>query len=243
MGARRPRYINVVEHVRRVRPDIIDPLDAIERRLLLVDGRVIQNARSLVSSDAPVVLRRSSPLRGERKLELALDRFGVSVAGRTCLDLGAAAGGFTRVLLKQGATRVFAVDVGFGQLRGDLRNDARVVNLERTNLADVGRELPPEAVIDVVTMDLSYLSVARAVPQLRSLVFASDANMVALVKPMFELGLATSPTDEAELHRALAHAEAGVRASGTWHVIGTIPSPVRGRGGAREWLLHARRPH
>src|SRR5215217_4120900 len=238
MGARRPRYINVLEHVRRVRPDIIDPLDAIEQRLLVVDGRVIQNARSLVPSDAPVVLR-SSRLRGER----TLDRFGVSVAGRTCLDLGAAAGGFTRVLLKQGATRVFAVDVGFGQLRGDLRSDTRVVNLERTNLADVGRELPPEAVIDVVTMDLSYLSVARAVPQLRSLVFASDANMVALVKPMFELGLATSPTDEAELHRALAHAEAGVRASGTWHVIGTIPSPVRGRGGAREWLLHARRPH
>ncbi len=241
MGARRPRYVNVLKHVRKVRPDISNPVEAIDQGLLIIGGRVVQNIASMVPRDAPVVLRRKNRLRGERKLEAALDRFGVSVAGRTCLDLGASAGGFTRVLLQRGARRVFAVDVGYGQLRGDLRSDPRVVNLERTNLADVARVLPSDVIVDVVTMDLSYLSIAKAVPQLESLPFAREADMIALVKPMFELGLAAPPIDEDELERALSKAVQGVRRGRIWRVIGTMPSPVRGSNGAREWLLHSRR--
>jgi 23S rRNA (cytidine1920-2'-O)/16S rRNA (cytidine1409-2'-O)-methyltransferase len=241
MGARRPRYVNVLEHVRRVRPDVTDPVAAIEGRVLLVGGRVVTNRRSLVRADASVVVLRANRLRGEHKLEAALDRFGVSVADRTCLDLGAAAGGFTRVLIRRGARRVFAVDVGYGQLRGELRSDARVVNLERTNLADVGVVLPSDMVVDVVTMDLSYVALAEAVPQLEPLPFATEADLIGLVKPLFELRLAEPPIDEDELEQAVTHAVQGIEWSRTWRVVATMPSPVRGRNGAREWLIHARR--
>lgn len=241
MGARRPRYINVLEHVRKVRPDITDPVSAIEHRQLIVGGRLVETTRSLVPADASVVFRERLRLRGERKLEAALDRFGVDVRERICLDLGASAGGFTRVLLDRGARRVFAVDVGYGQLRGHLRLDPRVVSMERTNLAHLQRSLPVEMVVDLVTIDLSYLSLAEAVPQLEPLAFASDAEMVALIKPMYELGLAGPPTDDREHERAVRHAVKGVERAGTWRVVGTMTSPVLGSRGAREWLLHARR--
>jgi 23S rRNA (cytidine1920-2'-O)/16S rRNA (cytidine1409-2'-O)-methyltransferase len=241
MRGRRPRYVNVLQHVRLVRPDIVDPIAAIEDGRLLVGGRVVTTSASLVRADASVVLRRPSRLRGEAKLEAALDRFGVSVIARTCLDLGAPAGGFARVLLRRGASRVYAVDAGHGQLRGDVRTDPRVVNLERTNLAALGRALPSAVSIDVVTMDLSYLSVAEAVPQLEPLSFAPDADTICLVKPMFELHLAAPPIDRRELKRALGSAVEGVRDVRTWRVVGTMPSPVPGGKGAHEWLLHARR--
>ena len=113
------------------------------------------------------------------------------------------------------------------------------MNLERTNLADLSA-IPRFAHIGAVTMDLSYLSVADAVPQVEALRFAGDAHLIALVKPMFELGLDAPPEDEPSLRRALDLAVAGVERL-PWHVTGTMPSPVTGSKGAREWLLHARR--
>ena len=195
----------------------------------------------MVPADAPVVIRRQPPLRGEAKLEAALGRFGLVVAGRTCLDVGAAAGGFTRVLLRRGAARVFAVDAGFGQLRGELRTNPRVVNLERTNLADLPLGMPPRLRIGVVTVDMSYLSIADAVPQLEPLKLASDADLVALVKPMFELhpGALPPAADGPEL--GLARAEEGVERAERWRVVSTLPSPIAGSRGSREWLLHASR--
>lgn len=241
MGARRPRYVNVLDHVRHTRPEITDPIAAIERRELLVGGSIITNPRSLVPSDAPVFVRRRTKLRGEGKLETALDRFDIRVAGRTCLDLGASAGGFTRVLLRRGAARVFAVDAGHGQLRDDLRSDPRVVNLERTNLGNVAQVIPAVAAIDVVTIDLSYLSIADAMPQLEALRLAARADLVALVKPMFELHLAAPPTDERDLERAVREAAQAVERDRRWRVVATIRSPMLGTKGSREWLLHARR--
>jgi 23S rRNA (cytidine1920-2'-O)/16S rRNA (cytidine1409-2'-O)-methyltransferase len=241
VGRHRSRYINVVQHVRNSRPDIDDPVTAIHERLLVVGGRIIENEHAMVRTDAPVVLRPKRTLRGEPKLEAALDGFGVSVVDRTCLDLGASAGGFTRVLLKRGAHRVFAVDAGHGQLRGDLRIDARVVNLERTNLADLASVLPSDAEIGLVTIDLSYLSIANAIPQLALLQFATDAEMIALVKPMFELGLPTPPAIKNALRRARVEAVRGVERDRSWRVLRTLPSPVAGARGAREWLLHAKR--
>ena len=190
-------------------------------------------------AEAAVVLRLPRPLRGENKLRAALEEFAIDVTGRICVDLGASAGGFTRVLLERGASRVFAVDAGHGQLRGDLRSDPRVVNLERTNLGDLSA-IPGDDPIDVVTMDLSYLSVADAVPQIETLVFSPDADLVALVKPMFELGLDTPPADDPSLLRALDLAVAGVEGC-RWRVIDTMPSPVTGSKGARESLVHGRR--
>jgi 23S rRNA (cytidine1920-2'-O)/16S rRNA (cytidine1409-2'-O)-methyltransferase len=240
MSSRR-RFINVIQRVRQARPDIADPAAEIERGSLLVAGRIITNPRALVPADAPVAHKPHTSLRGEAKLEAALDRFGIEVEGRTCLDVGASAGGFTRVLLRGGAACVFALDAGYGQLRADLRADPRVVNLERTNLGHVGAVISAGICIDVVTLDVSYLSVAAAVPQLEAVRLAPDADLVALVKPMYELHLGAPPTDETELVRALTHAVRGVEHARRWRVIGTMPSPVPVSKGAREWLLHAKR--
>lgn len=204
-----------------------------------VDGFPRTNPAMQVARDASVVLRTPQPLAGEAKLRAALAAFAPPIADRVALDVGAAAGGFTRVLLEAGARRVYAVDAGFGQLVGSLRQDARVVNLERTNLGALDRTLVPE-VIDVVTIDVSYISLASAVPQLGNLAFASDCDLVALVKPMFELALPEAPTDDATLARALRLATIGIEQAG-WSVVGSMASPVRGHQGAKELLVHARR--
>jgi 23S rRNA (cytidine1920-2'-O)/16S rRNA (cytidine1409-2'-O)-methyltransferase len=204
-----------------------------------VDGRLVDNPRSLVREGARIELTREQPLRGEAKLRAALATFDVDVRGRVALDLGAAAGGFTRALLEAGAACVYAVDAGFGQLLGLLRQDPRVVVLERVNLGELDTRRVPEPV-GVITIDLSYLAVSDAAPQLERIHIAPRADLVALVKPMFELGLASPPADPERLAAAVERATAGLEASG-WSVLGSIPSPVTGAGGALELLLHARR--
>jgi 23S rRNA (cytidine1920-2'-O)/16S rRNA (cytidine1409-2'-O)-methyltransferase len=220
----------------RRRPDLPDPGALIEAGRVLVDGSVVANPGSMVSPGSAIVVDDPEPLRGTLKLGPALDRFGVDPARRVCLDAGASAGGFTSTLLARGARRVYAVDVGFGQLLGALRQDERVVCLERTNVADLGPALVPDAV-DVVTLDLGYLALADGVPQLNGLSFASGADLVALVKPMFELRLGEAPEDRATLDEALARATEGVERAG-WHVAASMDSPVRGGGGAAELFLH-----
>jgi 23S rRNA (cytidine1920-2'-O)/16S rRNA (cytidine1409-2'-O)-methyltransferase len=142
------------------------------------------------------------------------------------------------VLLEAGARRVYAVDAGHGQLLGSLRQDPRVVNLEATNVADLERRLVPEP-IEVVTVDVSYLSLSAAVAQLDRVHLAAEADLIGLVKPMFELRRATAPVDDASLAAAREAAVAGIAAAG-WTVAGTVASPVLGARGARELLLHAR---
>jgi 23S rRNA (cytidine1920-2'-O)/16S rRNA (cytidine1409-2'-O)-methyltransferase len=171
-------------------------------------------------------------LHGREKLGFALTRFEVDVEGRVAFDCGASTGGFTQALLDAGAARVYAVDAGFGQLLGSLRQDARVVNLERTNLADAVVDEP----VDVVTLDLSYLALADALPQLRC-----GTELLALVKPMFELRLGALPDDqEAGLASAIDLARGAATACG-WNVVDSCPSPVLGRNGALEGWVHARR--
>lgn len=161
------------------------------------------------------------------------------MAGRVALDVGASTGGFTQALLDGGATRVYAVDAGHGQLLGSLRLHARVVNLERTNIASLDRILVPDA-IDIVTMDLSYLSLARAAPQLESIDIAPAADLLALVKPMYELGRSHPPDERSDLLKAVELAAAGFELTG-WRGPKAIQSPVRGRRGAIEYLLHLQR--
>src|SRR5688500_13810486 len=122
-------------------------------------------------------------LRGSAKLRWALDRFDVDPGGRVCLDVGASTGGFTTVLLERGATRVYAVDAGHGQLLGSLRQDPRVTNLEATNVGDLSTALVGDP-IDLVTVDVSYLALSAAVAQLASVDLASGAILLGLVKPM-----------------------------------------------------------
>lgn len=239
MGQPHAKFRNVIHHVGAVRPDVTDPQGALAEGRLVVDGRIVTNPNALVRSDSPVRILPARPLRGEDKLRVALDTFGVAVANRIALDLGASAGGFTTVLLERGARRVYAVDAGHGQLRGALRAHSRVVNLERMNLGSLAPELIPCSV-ELVTIDLSYLSVADAVPQLERLAFADDADLVALVKPMFELRLGGLRHDDRTLRKALEHAIRGIE-RGRWNVEGHIASPIRGARGAEEWLVRARR--
>ena len=237
----RARLRALIDLVREARPDV-DPTEIIRRGLVVVDGRVVANPASLARADATIEIRDEAgqPLRGEAKLAAALRMFGVPVEERIALDLGAAAGGFTRVLLRAGARRVYAVDVGYGQLLGSLRQHAAVVNLERTNLADLSRERVPD-VIDIVTADLSYVSLCRAIPQLNDRVmFAPAADLLALVKPQFELGLPEPPTGERQLREAVERAAVGVEQAG-WSVAACERSPVTGRHGSVEFLLHGRR--
>jgi 23S rRNA (cytidine1920-2'-O)/16S rRNA (cytidine1409-2'-O)-methyltransferase len=237
MGSR-PRTRNVVAHVRALRPDIVDPIAAIQQRRLLVGGVVVLNASANVWSDAGIVLRPTPILRGSVKLEAALDGFDVEVDDAVCLDLGAAAGGFTTVLIRRGARLVYALDAGVGQLRGELRADPRVVNLERTNLADVQRVIPSDPQIEVVTADLSYLSLSDALPQLSGVGLAPAAQLVGLVKPMFELHLDRPPVDQLSLRAAVETAQRGAAAA-SWHNVAWMASPVDGANGAREFFIHA----
>jgi 23S rRNA (cytidine1920-2'-O)/16S rRNA (cytidine1409-2'-O)-methyltransferase len=220
-------------------PLLGDPAAAISSGLVQVDGAVLTNPAARVRRDAVIKIMRPPSLRGAGKLEAALDHFDVSPEGRAGLDLGACTGGFTSVLLARGAATVYAVDAGHGQLLGSIRQDPRVRNLERTNLGDLDRRLVPET-IGVVTMDLSYLASSEAVGQIEAIEVADGADLVILVKPMYELGLASLPTEPEQLDEAVERATAGAARWG-WEPSGFIESPVRGSRGAVEFLLHARR--
>jgi 23S rRNA (cytidine1920-2'-O)/16S rRNA (cytidine1409-2'-O)-methyltransferase len=218
-------------------PAVTDPSRAIACGLVLVDGAPVTNPRSRVRRTASVRVLTPKPLRGAVKLRGALTALDVRTDGSVALDLGAAAGGFTQALLEAGAARVYAVDVGSGQLRGWLRADPRVVNLERTNLADVDPRLVPQPV-DLVTLDLSYLAVADALPQLDPTVLAPNPSLVALVKPTYELRAATLADDPALVTRAV-HAVCERMALEGWAVQATVPSPILGSKGAVEVFVHA----
>jgi 23S rRNA (cytidine1920-2'-O)/16S rRNA (cytidine1409-2'-O)-methyltransferase len=238
MARKGPRLRPLARELARRFPDLEDPELAVTTGVVLVDGVPNRNPASLVAPGASVSLRQPVALRGEAKLRHALRAMAVPVTGRIALDVGAAAGGFTRVLLEAGAARVYAVDAGHGQLLGSLRQDQRVVVLERTNLGELGPDLVPD-LVEVVTMDLSYLPVARAAPQLEAVRLAPRADLVALVKPQHELGLGAPPDDQG-VARAVEHASGGLAACG-WDVVAATRSPVLGARGAVEWLVHARR--
>lgn len=218
-------------------PDL-DPVQLVVDGTVLVDGFPVRNPNALVRWDASIRLRGTEVLRGEAKLSAALDAFPVAVEGRIALDVGAAAGGFTRILLKARARRIYAVDAGYGQLLGSLRQDPRVVSLERTNLAELDRRVVPD-LVDLLTADLSYVSLARALPQM-DVAFAPNADLIAVVKPQFELGIGSVPSNLAHALEAGRRAAAGAAAAG-WKNARFIASPVTGAGGAVELLLHASR--
>lgn len=181
---------------------------------------------------------RSPRPAGDPEAEGALDLFQIGAVGKTCLDVGAAAGGFTVALIEAGARRVYAVDTGFGQLTGRLRQDQRVVNLERTNLRDLDRGLIPDPV-ELVTVDLSYVPLSEALPQLGGVTLADEAELVALVKPTFELHSGRLVRDPGAIDAARSIAVRGAEAAG-WLAIGTAESPVSGGRGAHELFLYGR---
>lgn len=218
-------------------------LDADEQTIkagrVLVDDRVVLNPAARVPATAAVRVLAEARLRGDVKLSYALDHFELRIGGRVVADVGASSGGFTSALLDRGATRVYAIDAGVGQLKGWLRADARVVNLEGHNLGAITSANVPEPV-GLITVDLSYLAVADAVPQLERLAIAPDADLVTLVKPTFELRRAAPPSTEREFVEAVSKAATAIN-RGAWRVVDTCESGVSGRGGTTEFFIRARR--
>jgi len=211
---------------------------------VLVNGRKGAKAGELIQADARVEVVEPPPYvsRGGLKLQAALDHFRIAVEGRVCLDVGASTGGFTDCLLKRGARRVYAVDVGRGQLDWRLRGDARVVVCEGINARYLGPEQVPEPV-DLAVCDVSFISATLILPRLAALL-SDTGEMVILVKPQFEVGRGQvgkgGVVRDPELHQAacrkVAEAAAGLGFHSEW-----IESPVRGAEGNREFLLYARR--
>jgi 23S rRNA (cytidine1920-2'-O)/16S rRNA (cytidine1409-2'-O)-methyltransferase len=236
-AARRAPVVALLTLLQRRFPGLDDPARLIKEGAVLVNGVPAASPRTHVRADAAIQIRHPRPLRGTIKLTHALAAFGIEAAGAVALDLGAAAGGFTQALLDAGAARVYAVDAGAGQLRGWLRADPRVVNLERTNLAQLGPHLISEPV-DLITMDLSYLAIADAIGQIDRQILAPAAQLVALVKPTFELHAATLADQPQQVAAAVQTAARALEDHG-WQVLGQQPSPILGTKGAVEILLHA----
>jgi len=219
---------------------------------VLVNGSVAEKSARLVSAGEPVVLQGSGPRfvsRGGDKLAAALERFALDVGGAVALDAGASTGGLTDCLLQAGARQVSAVDVGYGQLDQRLREDARVVVLERTNLRhlDVSalRAAGSIVPVDLVTADLSFISLAVVAPVLAGPLLKEGGDLVVLVKPQFEAGKAEVSRgkgvirDQSIWHRTVLAAASAIQEAGTG-IIGAMASPVAGPAGNTEFLLAAR---
>ncbi|MDJ1157773.1 TlyA family RNA methyltransferase [Chelatococcus sp. SYSU_G07232] len=217
---------------------------AIAAGLVTADGRPVRKASEEIAPGAAITAEPAHPYvsRGGVKPAAALDTFGIDPAGRTCLDLGASTGGFTQVLLSRGAARVFAVDVGHGQLHPSVAADPRVLALEDTDARRLTRDDIPIPV-DLVVADVSFISLALVLPPVLGLC-AEEAALVALIKPQFEAGrahLRKGIVRDRAVHEAVcADIAAHVRALG-FAVLGVIPSPIAGGDGNREFLIAARR--
>jgi 23S rRNA (cytidine1920-2'-O)/16S rRNA (cytidine1409-2'-O)-methyltransferase len=219
---------------------------AVREGLVLVGGLPAPKASTLVEAGEPVELvgpARRFVSRGGEKLDAAIDRFGIEVAGRACLDAGASTGGFTDCLLARGARHVVAVDVGYGQLAWSLRSDERVTVLDRTNIRNLSvGDLPYAS--QLVVADLSFTSLRLVVPVLGEL--ATDAaDLVLLIKPQFEAGPADVGRggvvrDEAVWARCIERVETACREAGLMPV-GVMASPLLGLAGNAEFPLHARK--
>jgi len=220
---------------------------------LILAGKVFSGESRLdkpgtrVARDLALALRgREQPWvsRGGVKLAHALDRFALDPAGLVCLDVGASTGGFTDVLLARGATRVYAVDVGHGQLDWRLRNDPRVTVLERTNARNLTRAEVPEPV-DLVVCDASFIGLRTVLPGPLALT-APGARLVALIKPQFEVGRGGVGKggvvrDERLRAEAAETIRAWLEGLPGWRVIGLIESPITGPEGNVEYLIAAER--
>lgn len=219
---------------------------AIEAGGVTADGRPVAKAAELIADAAVVEAVAAHPWvgRGALKLVHALDLWPIKVDGRVALDVGASTGGFTEVCLARGAARVYAVDVGRGQLHPKLAADPRVVSLEATD----ARDLTPALIAEppgLIVSDVSFIALAKALPAALDLA-APGADLAALVKPQFEVGPAKVGkggivTDEAARQGALDGVLAFLDDRG-WIVRGTADSPISGGDGNREFLLWASQP-
>ena len=213
---------------------------------VLVNQKPVSKAGYLVSDDDEIILKgRQCPYvsRGGLKLEAALEHFDIDVTGKICIDVGASTGGFTHCLLQKGATLVYAIDVGYGQLDWSLRNRKEVINLEKTNIRYVSPELfdpPPE----LATVDVSFISLKVVMPAILSVMTRKAGDIIALIKPQFEAGpskvgkggVVRSEQVRKEVIRDLIHFFSETLGL---LVHGVIESPIKGiKKGNKEYLIY-----
>jgi 23S rRNA (cytidine1920-2'-O)/16S rRNA (cytidine1409-2'-O)-methyltransferase len=217
---------------------------AIEAGLVTADGAPVRKASERLAADADLAGEAPHPWvsRGGVKLAAALDAFALDPSGLVCLDLGASTGGFTDVLLARGAAKIYAVDVGHGQLHPKIAVDRRVISLEGKDARVLTRALIPDP-IEFLVADVSFISLKLALPPILPLL-ATASRLVALIKPQFEAGRGQIKKglvrDEA-VHRAVRDDLARFVGSLGFRVLGLIPSPILGGEGNREFLIGAQR--
>ncbi len=210
--------------------------------LVTVGGRLAERPDQLVDAETAIAVEpsRAYASRGGEKLAAALDQFALDPRGRSCLDVGASTGGFTDVLLRRGATRVIAVDVGYGQLAWPLRQDPRVFVMERVNIRHLD-QLPFEADLGVV--DVSFISLRLVLPVVRRLL-SPPGDVVPLVKPQFEAGKGQvgkgGVVRDPEVHSQVLRELREFAALIGYGVRGEASSPILGVKGNREFFLHLR---
>ncbi|OIP68549.1 MAG: TlyA family rRNA (cytidine-2'-O)-methyltransferase [Oscillatoriales cyanobacterium CG2_30_44_21] len=210
-----------------------------------VNQQVIDKPGTEVKDDAAILVKERSPFvsRGGEKLAGAISKFGMDLGDRTCFDGGISTGGFTDCMLKQGAAKVYGIDVGYGQVAWEIRSDERVILRERTNLRHLTSEdlyQPEDVVPDFAVLDLSFISLTKILPALWNLL-RSPRETLLLVKPQFEAGkgqvgkngIVREPKIRAE---AIARVLATAQELG-WQFQGLMPSPIQGRTGNYEYWL------
>lgn len=209
---------------------------------VLVNGQLVDKPGAAMTADSLIEVSGTDlpyVSRGGLKLEGALKEFALEVSGWVCLDVGASTGGFTDCLLQKGASRVYAVDVGYGQLAWSLRRDSRVVVIERTNIRHMPGDRITEAV-DFITIDVSFISLKIVVPAVLKFL-KPDGRILALVKPQFEVGKGQvgkgGVVRNAEQHsRVIAELNLFFRSFGL-ECVGAVPSPIEGPKGNKEFFM------
>jgi 23S rRNA (cytidine1920-2'-O)/16S rRNA (cytidine1409-2'-O)-methyltransferase len=213
---------------------------------VLVDDRPVTKAGALVADSSAIRLKGEDiPFvsRGGVKLDAALEHFGVDLRGTLCMDVGASTGGFTHVMLLRGASQVWSVDVGYGQFDWGLRNDPRVVLMERTNIRNLEPEAVPEP-MDFAAVDVSFISLRLVLPRVAAFL-RPGGEVLALVKPQFEVGRGEVGKggivrEEAKQLAAVEDVSRAARGAG-FERLGVMESPIRGQKGNKEYILHLKR--
>jgi 23S rRNA (cytidine1920-2'-O)/16S rRNA (cytidine1409-2'-O)-methyltransferase len=212
-----------------------------------VDGSTMSKAGTMVDNHATIIVKgQEMPYvsRGGLKLEAALGHFGIHLDGEIAMDVGSSTGGFTDCMLKKGAKKVYCIDVGYGQLAWSLRNDPRVVLIERTNIRHLERERIHDT-IDIATIDVSFISLKNVLPKVMEFIRPEGA-ILALVKPQFEVG--RGEVGKGGIVRDIGKREAAVETVKEFaqehglKTMGVFLSPVAGQKGNREYFLHMRKP-
>jgi len=214
--------------------------------VVFVDGQREDKAGTMISETADIVVKDNTlkyVSRGGLKLEKSIDVFNVDVKDKICMDVGSSTGGFTDCMLQNGAVKVYAIDVGRGQLDWKLRNDERVISMEKTNI----RYVTPDQLDDVPqfsSIDVSFISLSKVLPVVHNLL-SEDGTVVALIKPQFEAGREQvgkkGIVREPKIHRAVIEKVISFSLDIGFYVMDLTFSPVRGMEGNIEYLIYLRK--